>query len=201
MKAIFYSLLSILALCAAHSQPAYVRNISTMKPAAVSAPACDTSNDSELATYNTGSASAALTTTTWAAQQFSFAGNRTLTGVFVNLSDTGGDVGSVVVSLYTDDGAGKPASQIANTEVTVATSTFGASQVAVWFEFPQVYSYTASAAPHIVVKTIDSGAVNIFYGTSSLYAGGTATSSSNSGSTWNAPSSAFDYKFAVWGCE
>ena len=171
------------------------------EPMAASSPTCSTANDSELVTHLTGSSSAAISGTVWGAQQFSFAGNRTLTGVFIHLEDTGSDVGSAVVSLYTDNGAGKPGTQIANTEVSVATSTIPASQTEVWFEFPQVYSYTASAVPHIVFRTSGGGTVNCWYDASTLYTGGTATSSSDSGANWNDPNSGFDYNFTIWGCE
>lgn len=161
---------------------------------------CTTANDVLIIDHTAGvESSGAFSVTVWVDQSFSTNINVTLTGVFVRLADTSADVGNVVVSLYSDNGANKPLTEI-TTPVTVANSTIPGTATDIWFGFAANYYYTANSIVHIVVRCSAAGAANMYSTSGSAYPGGTASFSVDSGSTWSTPSTTQDYKFQAWGC-
>jgi hypothetical protein len=178
------------------SNPFYVAPI--LKASGVT---CSTANDSELVNHLSGSSVSGISTTAWAAQQFTISAGATITGVFIRLADTGSDVGNMVVSLYQNNGGDdKPSTEIANTTVTIAMTSISASEANVFFELPQTFSAGAGTKYHIVFRCSASGTSNVYYDAGVLYADGKICNSTDTGATWSTPGTSADYHFSIWGC-
>ena len=198
----FLLILSLLATLPACAQMSEWWSVAAQKPAAAGGGGC---SSNILVSQTTATSVTAVNTTGWKSQGFKFTVSTTIIGFWIKLQDINNDAGSVVLSIFTDN-AGCPTDlssggQIADTESTVACAAItndGAGEF-VWFALPQNFSATANTTYHIMVHSIDSANVNLFYNEGSVYADGGYCYTFASGNSWS-PYTA-DFGFKIVGCQ
>lgn len=142
-------------------------------------------------TTTTGAADQSATLTAWLAQKFTAGATGPLTRVDVNLKNTAGGTGPVIVAIYGNT-SGSPGTLLATS--SILSSSITSSYQYLSAKFMEAPSVTATSVYWIVVYVQAYGTNN--YKWSSTTAASTAKTSTDSGNTWSA--AAFDLNFKTY---
>lgn len=145
--------------------------------------------------YNLGDdGQLAYSTTTWRGQTFTASSNYDLTSIKIKVYKTG-SVGNTVVEVYATSGGLPTGSALSTGSIANTSLSFSAT----WTEITMSAFSPVSGTQYAI--TVHSTGSTCWWrrdATSPTYAGGTAISSSDSGSSWSS-SPTLDYMFEVYG--